>query len=412
MRIRHDELARSCRGTQSAEPYKAAESPFLWTVCPRLCGSSKNEFHTPFITKLGRFLRARPALHQRSQGWSKRPGAFHAPMNNFKHNPRSIFRREIPAPPVQGIHQWLPRAAWAMRANGMTADQAVAALRAHEPELRRPYQPLEVEGAVSFVYNQQALAAGGRGMRTTSSRSRRPRISDIPFSPEKLAQIAAKLPGVDEAWFKARSPTPVESMGPGGFLHNLTGRGEKILCFKEYKSQGQLLWRNDGILMDPLSTWRYGREDGAWFLPQPVTGEWAEVDRLKKSYNPRGLTRRAEENITHFRFALLESDVAPQDQWLSALAQLPLPIVSVVTSGGKSVHALFAVNADSKEHWDDLIRGELLAPLKTIGADAAALTAIRLTRLPSVHRGERLQELLFLNPQPTGAPIATLSPLF
>lgn len=49
---------------------------------------------------------------------------------------------------------------------------------------------------------------------------------------------------------------------------------------------------------------------------------------------------------------MLESDVTPADLWLRALVQLPFPLVAAYTSGGRSVHALLRVNAESKAEWD------------------------------------------------------------
>ena len=46
-----------------------------------------------------------------------------------------------------------------------------------------------------------------------------------------------------------------------------------------------------------------------------------------------------------------------------------------------------------------------------IGADIAALSAVRLTRLPGCYRGHRLQKLLYLNPRPDGRPISKLFPM-
>ncbi len=45
-----------------------------------------------------------------------------------------------------------------------------------------------------------------------------------------------------------------------------------------------------------------------------------------------------------------------------------------------------------------------------LGADDGAMTAVRLTRLPQCYRAEkdRWQELYFLNPTPTPAPIFEL----
>ncbi len=78
------------------------------------------------------------------------------------------------------------------------------------------------------------------------------------------------------------------------------------------------------------------------------------LERLIKDSNPDGETYRAEENITNFRYLLLESDVAPADLWLRALVHLPLPIVSIVSSGGRSFHALVRVAANSSEDWKKL----------------------------------------------------------
>jgi len=45
----------------------------------------------------------------------------------------------------------------------------------------------------------------------------------------------------------------------------------------------------------------------------------------------------------------------------------------------------------------------------TLGADPGALSAVRLTRLPQAMRGQRLQRLLYLNPDPDGRPIVELA---
>jgi hypothetical protein len=116
------------------------------------------------------------------------------------------------------------------------------------------------------------------------------------------------------------------------------------------------------------------------------------------------MSHRSEESITAFRYAVLESDCQPVEQWLRILVQLPLPIVSITSSGGKSLHALVEINASTKADWDKLI-GAIKPRLINLGADPGALTAVRLTRLPNCYRGERLQQLLYLEPTPRGNPI-------
>jgi hypothetical protein len=139
--------------------------------------------------------------------------------------------------------------------------------------------------------------------------------------------------------------------------------------------------------------------NGVWFLPQPVSGGFFP--------NPRSdgnLSRRSEEAVSAFRYAVLESDEADADDWLRCLVQMPLRISCICESGRRSIHALVRLDAASKADWD-----RLMAPIKpvlvTLGADRGALSAVRLSRLPQAMRGEHCQRLLYLNPQPTGQPI-------
>jgi hypothetical protein len=119
-------------------------------------------------------------------------------------------------------------------------------------------------------------------------------------------------------------------------------------------------------------------------------------------------SRRSEEAVTAWRYAVLESDKAEPEDWLRCLVQLPLRIACICESGGRSIHALVRIDADSKRDWDTKIA--LVKPaLVTLGADPGALTAMRLTRLPQSMRGTRRQQLLFLNPQPSGVPIFSMT---
>ena len=100
---------------------------------------------------------------------------------------------------------------------------------------------------------------------------------------------------------------------------------------------------------------------------------------------------------------------------------IPLPISAIYTSGGRSIHALVRVDAASKPQWDAL--RDRISPLVTkLGADPAAMTAVRLTRLPGALRFGKTardgtfeaferpqqQKLLYLNPRPECRPICGL----
>jgi hypothetical protein len=148
---------------------------------------------------------------------------------------------------------------------------------------------------------------------------------------------------------------------------------------------------------------------GAWFLANPVDGKWLFLERRISERNPKGRTRRVEENLTAFRYLVVESDKADPLLWIAALVQLPLPIAAVYSSGGKSIHALVRVDARDGHHFRE-IKAKVSRPLLILGADDSAMSAVRLTRLPQCYRAEkdRWQELYFLNPNPAATPICEL----
>ena len=228
------------------------------------------------------------------------------------------------------------------------------------------------------------------------------RVPKPAFCPMVLKRVAAKAAGVRDvvAFIKERSPVGVEGLTCAGFLRRLypKGSGEKVLVFSRMQSQGQLVWKADACDLVLDEDFPAG-SDGVWFLAQPVDGEFHNNPRLGGKPS-----RRSEESVIAWRYAVLESDEAEADDWLRCLIQLPLRIASICESGGRSIHALVRLDAESKQDWDTKVRA-IRPVLVTLGADPGALSAVRLTRLPQAKRGERVQRLLYLNPAPDGTPI-------
>jgi hypothetical protein len=318
-------------------------------------------------------------------------------MSTTKQNPLSDFLPVCPAP-GEGVHSWLMKAAWTAKKMGLPAESAIAAISS---AISRTPRSREIEEAVAKVFA------------TVPAAQIQPPIK-ARFDPAALQQLAEKLPKFTEADLTDRSPFPPDMCTAAIFLQQLFQPGEKVALFADMASRCDLLWSHPGnsstfdenelaCLQNPES----GK--GVWFLANPVFGGAVAVERLKTDANPLGLTFRAEENLTTFRYLVLESDKAESDKWLKALVQMPLSISSVVTSGGRSIHALVRIDARIASSWKDA-RSRIAPALVTLGADLGAMTTVRLTRLPFSFRRENnaWQRLLFLDPTPTSLPICQM----
>jgi hypothetical protein len=298
----------------------------------------------------------------------------------------------------EGVHPWLFRVARYLH-HYHTPEEIYAILQAKTVACGRVVDPHEIVDAIRNSGVCKWEPSGKTACELRAEWLKNPTTRKVPvFDPDFALRTASRVPvDVTPEWLKDRSPVAV-TLPTQYFLEAIFGPKEKVLVFNRYKSQG-LLWPGEVFLA------KFVKEhwpEGAWFLCNPVDGETHFNPRLQKD------SRRSEESVTSFRYAVLECDLEPRSQWrpiwLKILVSLPLPIISIIDSGGKSDHALVRVGSDSKASWDQFKRGAL-RKLVSLGADDGALSAVRLTRLPGCWRDQVKQELLYFNPEATGAPI-------
>lgn len=287
------------------------------------------------------------------------------------------------------------------------------------------------------------------------------------FDIGKLRAVCRAAPDVvDERWLAVHSPVRPDSVGsPGEFIEHVFSPGERVIVFTEFKGPGDYLWEvgRGGYRLSPDVGVKAVRsklpvecgKDGAWFLSNPVSGTW--------SPNPRRdgrMSRRSQESVTRWKHLVLECDeektmkkqaamlreaaTKPEPEkwlaeikadprwverilplragwlelaakleadapevsrlWLKMLVVCPLPIAAIYTSGGDSVHALIREDRASFPEFAELAR-EYKKRIPLLGADPAAITPVRLTRLPLCKRGGKPQKLLYLDPKAEARPI-------
>ena len=337
---------------------------------------------------------------------------------------------------------------------GLPESVALDLLRCEfNPKCAPPWSERELLHKVrqaSKAPSESGYLLGKNRQRVTEDEWKRVRSETRAVEPEKLKKDQAideealrKLvvrEVVDEDFFLARSPVDVAALeGPAEFLGALYEEGEKVLCFTTERSQGDFgfeVKKHEGF---PGKAWRLGARPGVkaalgemprtgrlgvWFLCNPVDGKWKPNGGLDNHGKPM-LSRRSAPNITSWRFLLLESDEVEASVWMNVVAQLPLPISAIYTSGGRSVHALVRLDARTQDELRQC--GEWIGPvLAKLGGDWKALSSVRLTRLPMCFRegkmrkvmGDgggyerfpepKLQRLLWLDPDPGCEPILTM----
>ena len=126
---------------------------------------------------------------------------------------------------------------------------------------------------------------------------------------------------------------------------------------------------------------KLNKESGAWVQINPSDGEGGKA-----------------ENVVGFRYSLIECDDTPIEEQVEIYKQMNLPIATLSHSGNKSVHAIVKIDASNIEEYTERVK-YLFNTLQAnrIEIDTANKNCNRLTRIPSVVRGNQKQFLITTN---------------
>lgn len=125
----------------------------------------------------------------------------------------------------------------------------------------------------------------------------------------------------------------------------------------------------------------YNKEAGAWIRFNPLDGKGVK-----------------NENVTDFRYTLVECDNMELSRQREIIEQLKLPVACLVYSGKKSIHAVVHVDADSREEYRKRVEYIYrICQEAGLSVDIQNKNPSRLSRMPGAVRNGKLQELLAVN---------------
>ena len=125
----------------------------------------------------------------------------------------------------------------------------------------------------------------------------------------------------------------------------------------------------------------YDKRAGAWVRVNPLDGKGVK-----------------DENVTEYRYVLIESDSLPVERQNALIRELELPVVTLTYTGGKSLHALVRVGARDKDEYRKRVAYIFDVCRKNgLEIDKACKNPSRLSRFPGFERGGNKQFLIDTN---------------
>ena len=207
---------------------------------------------------------------------------------------------------------------------------------------------------------------------------------------------------IDKNWIEGKEVTEPKNWDPikdiVTYLETLFEAGENVGYVTECWSteEGKYLPtkgscdRTAGELIEKLNKCKgdmgkvlgdFKEEAGAWIRFNPLDGKGVK-----------------NENVTDFRYSLVESDSTDIDKQYAIIQELELPVACLVHSGNKSLHAIVKVEAANAEEYRKRV-DYLYTVCKKNGLDIDSQNRnpSRLSRMPGVTRKGKKQFLISTN---------------
>jgi len=323
-------------------------------------------------------------------------------------------RAELASPaPIGQRHEQMKRAVLPLLGAGLIPDAVFVQLRSmYEPDV----SDREIRDLIEWAISKNPQPCGNG-----SSRSDVVAALQVPEKPERVT--AGQARANVEKWlgdFRADecdlwhvSPwRPLEDWKLDSLmlLAALYGKDEHVnivtaFTIEEKKDGQKANPKGAGKILLRDQWMRWIRDHGT---PQSEAGAWIRPNPVKEIGGGKA-GAVTDNDVTSYRFTILESDLLPAELALSFWARLPLPVAAIISSGGKSPHAWVKLDcADAADYRSKVDR--IYTLLARFGLCQSNKNESRLSRLPGAQReigkqGKGEQRLYYLNPDPIEAPI-------
>jgi hypothetical protein len=275
-------------------------------------------------------------------------------------------------PPQNGIHRWLLATANRLR-HHLPAEEAVARLLAATSDARRRVPLREVSAAVNQAYSDIGRAVSGH---------------DPPWPPvdqQRRAQVIRTGVELHELWRSSPVKVGLGCPDTEQFVDWLFPEPNPLLCVSRTKFRAVTKRRE--FLRGRLREFRF-------IVPSPMSAPRARTRDGRMS-------ERTLENTGPRRYLVCESDYegASLDDHCAVVGHLALylPLVMVVFSGGKSLHAWYS-SAGKDEPW---LR-RFFSYAVSLGCDPITWTPCQLVRMPAGRRDTGAEQpVYYFNPNHT-----------
>lgn len=207
---------------------------------------------------------------------------------------------------------------------------------------------------------------------------------------------------VDNGWIEEREIREPKRWNPANevirYLETLFDASENVgYVMQSWEKDGRFIPANRGSydrtagqLIEDLSKCHgdigsvlgdYGKDAGAWIRFNPLDGKGVK-----------------NENVTEFRYALVESDELEIERQNAIIRELELPVACLVYSGKKSLHAIVRVDAaDYSEYRKRVDYLYSICQKNGLKVDTQNKNPSRLSRIPGVERGDKKQFIVDTN---------------